>query len=85
MKVSKVVTGLLASAAAMLIGGCAATPAGSEAGAPQVASAAPVKCKATEAATGTSIVRKDCSGNPNVTSVDAREMLDSKRVATPSR
>lgn len=85
MKVSTVWNSLLAGAAALLIAGCAATPAATDAAAPQVASAAPVKCKSSEAPTGTAIVRKDCSGNPNVTSVDAREMMDSKRVATPSR
>ncbi len=85
MKVATVFSALLAGAAALLIAGCAATPATTEPAAPQVASAAPVKCKASEAATGTSIVRKDCSGNPNVNSVDARELMDSKRIATPGR
>lgn len=85
MKVSLVCNSLLAGAAALLIAGCAATPAATDAAPQQVASAAPVKCKASEASTGTAIVRKDCSGNPNVTSVDAREMMDSKRIATPSR
>lgn len=85
MKVSMVCHTLLAGAAALLIAGCAAAPAASEGAPTQVASAAPVKCKASEATTGTAIVRKDCSGNPNVTSVDAREMMDSKRIATPAR
>lgn len=85
MKVSMVWNSLLAGAAALLFAGCAATPAATDGAPQQVASAAPVKCKSSEAATGTSIVRKDCSGNPNVNSVDAREMMDSKRVATPGR
>ena len=84
MKVSTVWNSLLAGAAALLIAGCAATPAATEGAAPQLASAAPVKCKASEATTGTAIVRKDCSGNPNVTSVDARELMDSKRTLVPA-
>ncbi len=83
MKVSMVWNFVLAGATALLFAGCAATPAATDSAAPQVASAAPIKCKTAEASTGTAIVRKDCSGNPNVTSIDARDMMGSKRSAVP--
>lgn len=76
---------LLISICALLLAGCASSPAPApDAGAPAVA-AAPVKCRMTEAGTGTSIVRKDCSGNPDVISSDPREFMDSKRSAMPGK
>ncbi|MBA5639843.1 hypothetical protein H3H37_22550 [Duganella sp. LX20W] len=74
----------LAAAAAALLTACASAPADTT-----VASAQPaapvVKCRNTEAATGTSIVRKDCSATNNVSEVDPHDLMDSKRVALPNR
>jgi uncharacterized lipoprotein YajG len=85
MKLFKFFNALMAGAAALLVAGCAATPAPGDTAAPMVASAAPIKCKASEAGTGTSIVRKDCSGNPNVGAVDPKELMDNKRTALPNK
>ncbi len=84
MKASSVFSTLLAGVAALALAGCASTPAAGDAAAPQVASATTVKCKNSEAGTGTSIVRKDCSGNPNVATMDATDLMNSKHTALPN-
>jgi hypothetical protein len=89
MKLTKCINWMLACAAAATLAACASAPADNTAAAPsadgtQLASAAkPAKCKPSDAPTGSSIVRKDCSANPDVTSVDGREFMDSKRIALP--
>lgn len=83
MKSFNVVAGLLLGAAAGLLAGCASGPeAAADASAPQVAMAATGKCREAPS-TGTSIVRKDCSVHTNATSVDAQELMDTRRTAMP--
>jgi len=80
MNVNKIVTWMLSGAAAMVFAGCATAPADTAAPAADgtvVADAKPVKCRQSEAATGTSIVRKDCSSDVN--KVDPREYMDNRR------
>jgi uncharacterized lipoprotein YajG len=77
---------LLISLCTALLAGCAAAPTDQAAGAdaPTVVAAAG-KCKVTEVQTGSSIQRKDCSGGPDVKSVDPKEFMDTRRTATPSK
>ena len=67
-----------------LLAGCASTPeAAQDAAAPAVAKAA--KCnRNADAPTGSSITRRDCSANPDVQTVDAKELLDQKRFSMPT-
>jgi len=89
MNLTKCINWMLACAAAATLAACASAPADNTAATPsadgtQLASAAkPIKCKPSEAPTGTSIVRKDCNANSDVTSVDGRDFMDSKRIAMP--
>jgi len=80
-------TGLLSGICVVmaLLAGCAATPdvaqdVMSDPSAPKVAAA---KCRNAEAPTGSSIARRDCSGNPDVQNVDAKELMESKRFTLP--
>lgn len=75
---------LLSAVAAALLSGCASAPADTTVATAEPATAV-VKCRSSEAATGTSIVRKDCSSTNNVSTVDPHEMMESKRVALPNR
>lgn len=76
---------LLSMAAAVaLLAGCASAPADTTVASAQPAGPA-AKCRNSEARTGTSIVRKDCSSNDNVSTVDPHDMMDSKRTALPNR
>ncbi|HJU99753.1 MAG TPA: hypothetical protein VJ752_04315 [Burkholderiaceae bacterium] len=72
------------TAVVALLAGCASAPADTT-----VASAEPAapvaKCRNSEARTGTSIVRKDCSVADNVNTVDPHELMDNKRTALPNR
>jgi hypothetical protein len=69
----------------VLLAACASAPevANNEAAAP---AAAEVKCKRNmaDAPTGSSITRRDCSANPDVQAVDAKELLDQKRFSMPA-
>lgn len=71
-------------AATALLTGCASAPADMTVASAQPAAPA-AKCRNTEAATGTSIVRKDCSATNNVSEVDPHDLMESKRVALPNR
>lgn len=86
MNLTKCLNWMLACAAAATLAACATAPdntaAAPSADGTQLASAAkPAKCKPSEAPTGSSIVRKDCNANPDVTSVDGRDFMDSKRTS----
>jgi len=88
MNLTKCINWMLACAAAATLAACASAPADNaavtSADGTQLASAAkPAKCKPADAPTGSSIVRKDCNANPDVTSVDGRDFMDSKRTAMP--
>jgi len=90
MKLTQCMNWMLACAAAATLAACASAP-DSTAAAPsadgaQLASAAkPAKCSPSEAPTGTAIVRKDCKANSDVTSVDGRDFMDSKRTSLPDK
>lgn len=68
---------------AALLAGCASAPADTTVASAQPAPVA--KCRNSEAPTGTSIVRKDCSSTNNVSTVDPHDLMDSKRTALPNR
>jgi hypothetical protein len=90
MNLTKCINWMLACAAAATLAACATAPdntaAAPSADGTQLASAAkPAKCKPSEAPTGSSIVRKDCNANPDVTSIDGRDFMDSKRIALPDK
>lgn len=65
-----------------LLAGCASPPEA----APEAASTAKTaKCnRNADAPTGSSITRRDCSANPDVQTVDAKELLDQKRFTMPT-
>jgi hypothetical protein len=68
----------------VLLAACASAPevANPESAAPPTAE---VKCKRnmTDAPTGSSITRRDCSANPEAQTVDAKELLEQKRFTMP--
>lgn len=77
-------TSLLAGAVVAMLAACASTPVPeADAAAPQFAAAAPVKCRGSDAPTGSSIVRKDCSNRTGAVAVDAEDLMNSKRVSVP--
>ena len=74
-----IAAGLLGMA---VLAGCASAP---ETGGPALVVAAAPNCdKLADAPTGSSIRRRDCSGNANVQSVDAKELMDQRRTALPN-
>ena len=80
MKNFKMVGAVLAGAAFSLLTGCAAMQETvADASATQFAEAPPVKCRAVDAPTGSSIPRRDCSNKSAAVSMDAEELMGSKR------
>jgi uncharacterized lipoprotein YajG len=75
------VMGIVVSMACLA--GCASTTdVATDAAAPAVAKTA--KCnRNADAPTGSSITRRDCSANPDVQTVDAKELLEQKRFSMP--
>ena len=84
MKATAVI-GIWASIA--LLAGCASTPdVAPESAVPTMAmaTAKTAKCnRNADAPTGSSITRRDCSANPDVQTVDAKELLEQKRFTMP--
>jgi len=77
-------TSLLAGAVVSILAGCASAPAPqADVSGQQFAAAAPTKCHASDAPTGSSIVRKDCSSKTGAVTVDAEDLMSSKRVSVP--
>lgn len=88
MNMTKCINLMLSCAAAVVLAACASAPADNVASADGTQLAAvskPAKCKSSEAPTGSSIVRKDCSSNPDVQSVDGRDFMDQRRTALPDK
>lgn len=88
MNLTKCINWMLACAAAATLAACASAPADNSAAAPsadgtQMAAVTKTKCSPSDAPTGTSIVRKDCKTTSDVTSVDGRDFMDSKRTSMP--
>ena len=88
MNLNQCINLLLSCAAAATLAACASAPADNVASADGTQLAAvskPIKCKPSDAQTGTSIVRKDCSSNSDVQSVDGRDFMDQRRTSLPDK